>query len=246
MRLQDTIAIITGGASGIGLAACARFAQEGAYVILADFNEEAGNKQAEILQSKGWSVDFIRVDIAKRTEIDELVDKVIETHGRIDVLVNNAGMTDDATLLKMEPNQFQRVIDVNLTGLFHFTQAVVPHMVEQGNGKIINTSSVSGVYGNFGQTNYAATKAAVIGMTKTWAKELGRKGINVNAVAPGFTATEMVKKMPTKVIDKMEENISLHRLGKPEDIANAYLFLASDESSYVHGHVLHVDGGINM
>src|SRR5690625_3863695 len=146
----------------------------------------------------------------------------------------------------MDPAQFQRVLDVNLTGLFNCSQAVASSMREQGYGKIINTSSVSGVYGNFGQTNYAATKAAVVGMTKTWAKELGRKGVNVNAVAPGFTATEMVQKMPEKIIEKMKENIALEKLGDPQDIANAYLFLASDEAKYVHGHVLHVDGGIIM
>ena len=146
----------------------------------------------------------------------------------------------------MDPADFQHVLNVNLTGVFNCTQAVVPHMLKKGTGKIINTSSVSGVYGNFGQTNYAATKAAVVGMTKTWAKEFGRKGINVNAVAPGFTATAMVSKMPEKVIDQMKSVVSLQRLGKPRDIANAYLFLASDESDYVHGHVLHVDGGIMM
>ena len=146
----------------------------------------------------------------------------------------------------MEPEQFQNVLNVNLIGVFNCTQAVVPYMLENGAGKVINTSSVSGVYGNFGQTNYAATKAAVVGMTKTWAKEFGRKGINVNAVAPGFTVTAMVEKMPEKVIDQMKSIVSLQRLGKPRDIANAYLFLASDESDYVHGHVLHVDGGIMM
>ena len=149
-------------------------------------------------------------------------------------------------LLKMEPEQFQNVLNVNLTGVFNCTQTVVPYMLENGSGKVINTSSVSGVYGNFGQTNYAATKAAVVGMTKTWAKEFGRKGINVNAVAPGFTVTAMVEKMPDKVINQMKSIVSLQRLGKPRDIANAYLFLASDESDYVHGHVLHVDGGIMM
>src|SRR5690606_27197858 len=170
----------------------------------------------------------------------------LNMYGRIDVLVNNAGITQDATLLKMTEEQFDRVIDVNLKGVFYCTKAVAPIMVEQGKGKIINTSSVVGVYGNFGQTNYAASKSAVIGMTKTWAKELGRKGINVNAVAPGFIAKPMVQKMPEKVLEKMKGNVSLARLGDPKDVANAYLFLASDESDYVHGHVLHVDGGIMM
>lgn len=149
-------------------------------------------------------------------------------------------------LSKLSPDDFQAVMDVNLAGVFHCTQAVLPFMLEQGSGKIINTSSVSGIYGNVGQTNYAAAKAGVVGMTKTWAKELGRKGINVNAVAPGFISTGMTAKVPEKVIGQMQGMVPLGRLGKPEDIANAYLFLASDESEYVNGTVLHVDGGIMM
>lgn len=246
MRLSGKVAIITGGANGIGLAACERFAEEGASVIMADFDEKAGKEQEAVLKEKGHDVTFVQVDVVDRESVASLVEQTLQQHGKIDVLINNAGITKDATLLKMDPADFQRVLDVNLTGVFNCTQAVVPHMIEAGGGKIINTSSVSGVYGNFGQTNYAATKAAVVGMTKTWAKELGRKGINVNAVAPGFTATAMVEKMPENVIKQMASVVSLQRLGKPEDIANAYLFLASSESDYVHGHVLHVDGGIMM
>lgn len=246
MRLTGKVAIITGGANGIGLAACERFAEEGASVIMADFDDNAGKEQETVLKEKGYDVTFIQVDVVNRESVASLVEQTLEHHGKIDVLINNAGITKDATLLKMDPADFHRVLDVNLTGVFNCTQAVAPHMISAGGGKIINTSSVSGVYGNFGQTNYAATKAAVVGMTKTWAKELGRKGINVNAVAPGFTATAMVEKMPEKIIKQMESVVSLQRLGKPEDIANAYLFLASAESDYVHGHVLHVDGGITM
>lgn len=246
MRLSGKVAIITGGANGIGLAACERFAEEGASVIMADFDEKAGKEQEAVLKEKGHDVTFMQVDVVDRESVASLVEQTLQQHGKIDVLINNAGITKDATLLKMDPADFQRVLDVNLTGVFNCTQAVVPHMIEAGGGKIINTSSVSGVYGNFGQTNYAATKAAVVGMTKTWAKEFGRKGINVNAVAPGFTATAMVEKMPENVIKQMASVVSLQRLGKPEDIANAYLFLASSESDYVHGHVLHVDGGIMM
>lgn len=246
MRLKEKVAIITGGANGIGLAACHKFAEEGASVIMADFDEMAGKEQETACKEKGFAVSFMQVDVANRESVASLIEKTMELHGKIDILINNAGITKDATLLKMDPADFQRVLDVNLTGVFNCTQAAVPHMIKAGHGKIINTSSVSGVYGNFGQTNYAATKAAVIGMTKTWAKEFGRKGINVNAVAPGFTATAMVKKMPEKVIEQMASAVSLQRLGEPEDIANAYLFLASDESNYVHGHVLHVDGGIMM
>ena len=246
MRLENKVAIITGGANGIGLAACERFAEEGAHVIMADFDEVAGKEQEAVLRSKELDVTFLQLDVVERESVLKLVEQTIEKYGKIDILINNAGITQDATLLKMEPEQFQNVLNVNLIGVFNCTQTVVPYMLEQGSGKVINTSSVSGVYGNFGQTNYAATKAAVVGMTKTWAKEFGRKGINVNAVAPGFTVTAMVEKMPEKVIDQMKSIVSLQRLGKPRDIANAYLFLASDESDYVHGHVLHVDGGIMM
>ncbi|MER2090688.1 MAG: 3-oxoacyl-ACP reductase FabG [Sporosarcina sp.] len=246
MRLTGKVAIITGGANGIGLAACERFAEEGAHVIMADYDETAGKEQEERFTEKGLNVTFVQVDVVDRTSVEQLVRKVLQHHEKIDVLINNAGITRDATLVKMEPADFQRVLDVNLTGVFNCTQAVVPHMIANESGKIINTSSVSGIYGNFGQTNYAATKAAIVGMTKTWAKEFGRKGINVNAVAPGFTATAMVSKMPDKVLDQMKLSTSLQRLGKPRDIANAYLFLASDDADYVHGHVLHVDGGIMM
>jgi 3-oxoacyl-[acyl-carrier protein] reductase len=175
-----------------------------------------------------------------------MVEKVREVYGNIGVLVNNAGITKDAMLSKLSIEDFQAVLDVNLTGVFHCTQAVLPSMIENGKGRIINTSSVSGVYGNVGQTNYAATKAGVVGMTKSWAKELGRKGINVNAVAPGFIETGMTAKVPERILDQMKQMVPLLRLGKPEDIANAYLFLASDESNYINGTVLHVDGGIMM
>jgi len=243
MRLNNKVAIITGAANGIGYAAAERFIEEGAFVVIADFNEEAGVSAAEQL---GDQALFVQVNVADRESVKKLVATVIEREGRIDILINNAGITRDAMLTKMTEDQFQQVLDVNLTGVFHCTQEVIPHMVAGGGGKIINTSSVSGVYGNVGQTNYAATKAAIVGMTKTWAKELGRKGINVNAVAPGFTETDMVKKMPENVLAQMRSIVPLQRLGTPRDIANAYLFLASDEASYVHGHTLHVDGAIMM
>ncbi|MFJ7980047.1 3-oxoacyl-ACP reductase FabG [Lysinibacillus xylanilyticus] len=243
MRLNNKVAIITGAANGIGYAAAERFIEEGAFVVIADFNEEAGVSAAEQL---GDQALFVQVNVADRESVKKLVATVIEREGRVDILVNNAGITRDAMLTKMTEDQFQQVLDVNLTGVFHCTQEVIPHMVAAGGGKIINTSSVSGVYGNVGQTNYAATKAAIVGMTKTWAKELGRKGINVNAVAPGFTETDMVKKMPENVLAQMRSVVPLQRLGTPRDIANAYLFLASDEASYVHGHTLHVDGAIMM
>lgn len=243
MRLHNKVAIITGAANGIGYAAAERFIEEGAIVFIADFDDNAGITAANQL---GGNATFVQVDVANRDSVKKLVETVIVYAGRIDILVNNAGITRDAMLSKMTEDQFQQVLDVNLSGVFHCTQEVSPHMIAAGYGKIINTSSVSGVYGNVGQTNYAATKAAIVGMTKTWAKELGRKGINVNAVAPGFTETDMVKKMPETVLEKMRSIVPLQRLGTPRDIANAYLFLASEEASYVHGHTLHVDGAIMM
>lgn len=246
MRLHNQVAIITGGANGIGYAAVERFAEEGAKVVLADYDEATGIDAASKLRDSGYDVTFIQVNVANRESVQQLIDRTVETYGGIDILINNAGITRDAMLAKMEPSNFQQVLDVNLTGVFNCTQSALPHLISKGKGKIINTSSVSGVYGNVGQTNYAASKAAVIGMTKSWAKELGRKGINVNAVAPGFTRTAMVEKMPENIIEQMKSIVALQRLGVPKDIANAYLFLASSESDYVNGHVLHVDGGIMM
>jgi 3-oxoacyl-[acyl-carrier protein] reductase len=246
MRLQDKVAIITGAAGGIGLTAAEVFAREGAKVAMADFNVEQGEERARELRQAGYEVTFFQVNVADRQSVDEMVEKVLAAYGKIDILINNAGITRDAMLSKLSVEDFKAVLDVNLTGVFHCTQAVLPAMIANGRGRIINTSSVSGIYGNVGQTNYAATKAGVVGMTKTWAKELGRKGINVNAVAPGFIETGMTAKVPEKVMSQMLQMVPLARLGKPEDIANAYLFLASDESNYVNGTVLHVDGGIMM
>ncbi len=245
MRLKDKVAIITGAANGIGFAAAKRFIEEGSKVVLADFDEVSGEEKAASLRDQGDAI-FVKVDVSNRESVDRMVQSTLDRFGKVDILINNAGITRDAMLHKMSQEDFQSVLNVNLTGVFNCTQAVVPYLVENGGGKIISTSSVSGVYGNVGQTNYAAAKAAIVGMTKTWAKELGRKGINVNAVAPGFTETGMVAKVPEKVIEQMKSVIPLQRLGKPEDIANAYLYLASDESNYVNGTVLHVDGGIMM
>lgn len=246
MRLQDKVAIITGGANGIGLAAAKTFVREGARVAMADFDEETGSQRAAELKAEGYEAAFFQVNVADKDSVDSMVKDVLSHFGKIDILVNNAGITRDGMLHKLAVEDFQKVVDVNLTGVFHCAQAVVPAMVQQGSGRIINTSSVSGIYGNVGQTNYAATKAGVVGMTKTWAKELGRKGIKVNAVAPGFIETGMTAKVPEKVIEQMKMLVPLGRLGLPEDIANAYLFLASEESKYVNGTTLHVDGGIMM
>ncbi|MET3696314.1 3-oxoacyl-[acyl-carrier-protein] reductase [Bacillus oleivorans] len=246
MRLKNRVAIITGAANGIGLEAAHVFVREGAKVVLADFQEEAGNTAAQKLKEEGYEALFVQVDVSKKESVTHLIERTLDEYGTIDILVNNAGITRDALLVKMTEEDFKRVLDVNVTGVFLCTQAVVPIMAEKGYGKIINTSSVSGVYGNVGQTNYAASKAAVVGMTKTWAKELGRKGIRVNAVAPGFIETGMVETVPEKVIESLKKMIPAMELGKPTDIANAYLYLASEESHYVNGTVLHVDGGIIM
>ncbi|WP_223700759.1 SDR family NAD(P)-dependent oxidoreductase [Sutcliffiella deserti] len=245
MRLAGKVAIITGAANGLGLEAARVFLREGAKVALVDYDATAGEQRTAELQSEG-EVAFYQVDVSNQAQVVEMVGMVKERFGKIDILINNAGITRDNMLLKMSSEDFQKVMDINVNGVFNCTQAVVPHMLENGKGKIISTSSVSGVYGNVGQTNYAASKAAVVGMTKSWAKEFGRKGINVNAVVPGFVETSMVATVPEKVIQGLLQVIPLQRLGKPSDIANAYLYLASDESDYVNGTALHVDGGIMM
>lgn len=250
MRLQDKVCIITGGAAGIGKATAVKFAAEGAKVVICDVNEEAGNALAEEL---GNDASFWKVNVVDRQEVQTWIDAVAAKYGRIDVLINNAGITRDSQFVKFKEGQlvgqmseeaFDAVIAVNLKGVFNCTQAVVPYMIKQGGGSIVSASSVVGLYGNFGQTNYAATKFAVIGLTKTWARELGKYQIRVNAVAPGFILTEMVLKMPENVLAGMAANAPLKRLGKPEEIANVYAWLASDEASYVHGAVISVDGGI--
>ena len=243
MRLKDRVAIITGGARGIGLATAQKFLQEGAKVVIADLEEDLVQQVATEL---GEGALGIRVNVVERASVDALMEKVRAELGRIDILVNNAGVIRDAQLLKMEEKDFDFVVSVNLKGVFNCTQSVAPTMVEQGSGVILNASSVVGIYGNFGQTNYVATKAGVIGMTKTWARELGKKGIRVNAVAPGFIETRMTEGIPEKVMDTLNSRVSLRRMGKPEEIANAYLWLASDESSYVTGHILSVDGGASV
>lgn len=250
MLLQDKVCIITGGAAGIGRATAEKFAAEGAKVVICDVNEEAGNALA---QSLGNDASFWKVNVVDRQEVQAWIDEVAKHYGHIDVLINNAGITRDGQFVKfkdgevtgqMSEEAFDAVIAVNLKGVFNCTQAVVPYMIKQGGGAIVSASSVVGLYGNFGQTNYAATKFAVIGMTKTWARELGKYQIRVNAVAPGFILTEMVQKMPEKVLEGMAASTPLKRLGTPEEIAKVYAWLASDEASYIHGAVISVDGGI--
>ena len=245
-KLNNQVAVITGGADGIGKAAVQRFAQEGAKVIIWDMNEAKGQETAAAQTAAGAEVSFMKVNTADFKVVEAATNEVINTFGKIDILVNNAGITRDSTLKKMTTEQWQSVIDVNLTGVFNCTKCVAAFMTEKNYGRIINTSSVVALYGNFGQTNYVATKAALIGMTKTLAKELGRKGITVNAVAPGFIATEMVKKMPENVLAGMRDKTPVGRLGEPEEIAAAYLFLASPESGFINGTILSVDGGVTI
>ncbi len=246
MRLQDRVAVITGGASGIGQAAALLFAQEGAKVVVADFQEAGGQSTVSRIEQAGGNALFVKVDVSDRASVDAMLRTALAHYGQIDILINNAGVTADATLPKMTQEQWDRVIAINLTGVFHCTQAVVGHMLERGSGRIISTSSIVGLHGNFGQTNYAASKGGVIAMTKTWAKELGPKGITCNAVAPGFIHTPMTRAVPEKIIKMMEEKVPLRRLGEPIDIANAYLFLASDAGRYINGAVLSVDGGLTL
>ena len=248
MRLKDRVALITGGAAGIGKATAVRYTEEGAKVVICDVNEELGQATAGEI-----GADFYKVNVADRQDVQNWVDAVVEKYGRIDVLVNNAGVLRDGQLVKVKDGElagfmseadFDLVISVNLKGVFNCTQAAAPVMIKQGGGVILNATSIVGLDGNFGQTNYVATKSGVIGMTKVWARELGRYGIRVNAVAPGFTLTEMVQQMPEKILDGMKARTPLRRLGQPRDIANAYLFLASDEASFISGETLRVDGGI--
>lgn len=243
-QFKDKVIIVTGGANGIGKATTEGFLKRGSTVVCWDINQDMGD--ALLGEHAGAALEFQKVNVVNREEVQQAVAEVLAKYGRIDVLINNAGITRDATLKKMTPEDWQRVIDVNLTGVFNCTQAVAETMSENGSGVILNAASVVGLYGNFGQTNYVATKSGVIGMTKVWARELGRKGIRVNAVAPGFIATEMVTTIPEKVIENLEGKTPLGRLGQPEDIANAYAFLASDEAAFITGTTLSVDGGLVM
>jgi 3-oxoacyl-[acyl-carrier protein] reductase len=250
MRLQNKVTLITGGAAGIGKATALTFAREGAKVAICDVNEAAGQA---LLPELGPDARFDVVNVAESETVNAWVENVKAHYGKIDVLVNNAGIVRDAQLIKvkdsevvglMSDDQFDLVISINLKGVFNCTRAVVPHLIAAGGGAVLNASSVVGLDGNFGQTNYVATKSGVVGMTKVWARELGRYGIRVNAVAPGFIATEIIRDMPEKVLEGMVSHTPLRRMGQPEDIANAYLFLASDEASFISGVTLRVDGGL--
>lgn len=246
MRLKDKVAIITGSARGIGQATALKFAAEGARVVVCDLDRKAVDEVvAQITASGGQAVGFT-LNVTDKASIAAMVKGVTDKYGRVDVLVNNAGIVDDAMLRKMTDDQFERVIDINLKGTYNCARAVVDIMIAQGAGVILNASSVVGLYGNFGQTNYAASKFGVIGMAKTWARELGRKGIRANAVCPGFVETTILKSIPQKVMQAMIDRVPLGRLAKPEEIANTYAFLASDEASYINGAVIEVSGGATI
>ncbi len=241
MRLDNKVAIITGAASGIGLETSKRFIREGATIAACDYNETALRKAEEKLGNK---YHIYKMDVAKYDAVKKIVDKIASDLKKIDILINNAGITKDNFLVNMPESDFDAVINVNLKGVYNVTKAVVPYMIEKSVGVILNASSVVGIYGNAGQTNYVASKAGIIGMTKAWAKEFARYKIRVNAVAPGFIETPMTKKVPQKVIDYMDSKTPLGRMGEPVEIADAYLFLASDDASFITGQVLGVDGGL--
>jgi 3-oxoacyl-[acyl-carrier protein] reductase len=238
-RLNGKIALVTGGAAGIGGECCKKFAAEGAIVYAGDMKE---------LAYEAENVFFISLNVTDTASCDAAVKAIVDKHGKLDILVNNAGLTRDALIQKMTDEMWDAVINVNLKGVFNITRVVGPKMMENGYGSIINISSVVGEYGNIGQSNYAATKAGVIGLAKTWAKEFARKGANVraNAIAPGYVMTDILKTVPQDLLDKFAGLTMLGRLGQPEEIANAALFLASEESSYVTGTVLSVNGGMRL
>jgi 3-oxoacyl-[acyl-carrier protein] reductase len=242
MRLKDRVAIVTGGASGIGRATVELFAKEGAKVIIWDISDQ-GIKLAQQLTQKGLSASFMKVSVADKMEVEHAVAEIIKQYSRIDILINNAGITQDRTLLKMSMEEWDKVININLTGVFICTQAVVSHMKNQNYGRIVSASSNVGLRGNYGQTNYVATKSAIIGMTKVWALELSKFGITSNCIAPGFIETSMTDAIPSDVKKQITSLIPLGYWGKPSDIANGFLYLSSDEGAYVNGICLVIDGG---
>lgn len=253
IQLGHRVAVVTGGAQGIGRETAELFARAGATVIIWDRKEDLGRAAVAAIEDQGGRAAFFAVNVASVNEVEAAVAAIVDEFGRIDILINNAGITRDAQLTKvkngelvgkMSETDFDAVMAVNLKGVFTCTQAVAPVMIRQGYGRIISAASVVALYGNFGQTNYVATKAAVIGMTKVWARELGKRGITVNALAPGFIGTDMTAAMPENVLADMVNHVPVGRMGEPRDVANAYLFLASDEASYINGTVLSVDGGL--
>jgi 3-oxoacyl-[acyl-carrier protein] reductase len=243
MDSNSRVVLVTGAARGLGKAIAKKFLEEGETVIVTDIAEQTLFETVKELGALG-SIEGIIMDVSDFDEVQNTVSGLIKKYKRIDVLVNNAGITADAQLTKMTEKQFDSVIAVNLKGVFCCTKAVVNNMIKNGYGKIINISSVITHNGNFGQTNYAASKAAVISMTQTWAKELGKKGINVNAIAPGYTLTEMIEKVPENILDNIKGKTPLKRFGQPEEIAAVWTYLSSLEAAFIHGSVLKIDGGL--
>jgi len=246
MKLKGKVAVITGAAQGIGYATARKFLDEGATVALVDLAREELQEASSKLKINGEIIETFTVDVTRRDQLEQMVDRVRGQFGRIDILVNNAGITQDARIQNMTEEQFDRVINVNLKGTYNCSKAVLAAMLEQGAGVILNASSVVGIYGNFGQTNYAASKFGVIGFVKTWARELGPKGIRCNAVCPGFIATHILESIPERVLAQLKERVPLKRLGRPDEVANVYAFLASDEASYINGAVIEVAGGLTV
>ncbi len=244
MRLKNKIAIITGGARGIGKAVSTLFAKEGASVIIWDLLDE-GTETAKAINADGGTAEFTKISVTDKAAIETEAERIHKKYGKIDILINNAGITKDRTLHKMSEAEWDAVIDVNLKGVFLCTQVVSKYMKEAGYGRIVSAASNVGLRGNFGQTNYSATKAGVIAMSKTWTMELGKYGITANALAPGFTLTEMTEQIPKEHLDKIKSQIPLQKAAMPIDIAYGYLYLASDEASYVSGICLTIDGGIS-
>jgi 3-oxoacyl-[acyl-carrier protein] reductase len=253
IELKNRVAIVTGAANGIGRATALALARAGATVVMWDMAEAAGQAVAAEIHSTGGRAEFAKVNVASQEEVVAGVAAASQSFGRVDILINNAGILRDGQLIRVKEGQitgqlseadFDAVINVNLKGVFNCTQAVAPGMIQRGYGRIVNASSVVGLYGNFGQTNYVAAKAGVIGMTKVWARELGKRGITVNAIAPGVIATDMTRSMPEKILAGMVAHTPVGRIGQPEDVAYAYLFLASDEAGFINGAVLSVDGGV--
>lgn len=247
MRLKDKVAIITGGARGIGKKISQTFLKEGASVYIFDVNEEEGARTVGELQpAYDGKVIFFKVDITDEKSVEQSIEKIIEVEGRIDILVNNAGITRDNLILRMSLEDWKKVIDINLTGAFICSKHTVKYMVKNRSGKIINISSIVGVHGNAGQSNYSSSKAGIIGLTKTLARELAGRNILVNAIAPGYIETEMTEKLSDKIKEKLMEQIPIGRLGSVDDVAKTALFLASDDSNYITGTVINLDGGMGI
>ena len=246
MDLKGKVAIVTGGAQGIGKAIATQLAQEGANVVIADVAEEVAKPTAQEISQKGNEAISIGVDVSSISSVEEMVKKTLDKFGRIDILVNNAGITRDALVMRMKEEDWDLVLDINLKGVFNCIKIVSPVMMKQKSGKIVNIASIVGIIGNAGQANYSASKGGLIALTKTCARELASRRINVNAVAPGFIQTSMTERLPAQVKEKLSSQIPFGEIGKPEDVASAVLFLVSEKASYITGEVIKVDGGMVM